>query len=77
MKTIRAVRLTRADWEEIYAALDTKKVALERGEYAPCMEHGPSCSACDIAWIEHLGRILEAIGPDGHDAADLGVEAIA
>ena len=69
----KPVALTRGDWEEISASLYTKAEALRQGQYRPCLEHGPKCTACDTAWIEHLERISEAIGPDGADAIERGV----
>jgi len=69
----RPIELTEEDWQEIAASLDVKKEALRQGQYRPCLEHGATCTACDIAWIEHLERIGEAIGPDGADAIERGV----
>lgn len=73
-------KLTREDWVEIYYALDSK-LQLIRGwseneagageseersytmfEDAPHPRQGD-----DAAWIAHLERILEAIGPDGEN----------
>jgi hypothetical protein len=67
------VELTEEDWQEIAASLWTKAEALRQGRYAPCLKHGSKCTACDIAWSEHLERISEAIGPDGADAIERGV----
>ena len=61
-------RLTREDWAEIYAALDSKKAAIFNGAYGDCLKHGNGCSACDRAWTTRLSIIMDKIGPDGIDA---------
>jgi hypothetical protein len=62
------ISLTQEDWAEIYYALDTKSLALRRGDYAPEDEPGE-----DARWVAHLEAIKEKIGPDGTDAASQGV----
>lgn len=49
--------ITRKDWEEIYYAVEDKKLL------SPTVQG-------DKKWIAHLNRILYAIGPDGTIAAD-------
>ena len=62
------IKLTREDWAEIYYALDTKTLAVKRGEYAPEDSLGQ-----DTAWIAHIEAIKKKIGSDGSLAADQGV----
>jgi hypothetical protein len=62
------ISLTPEDWAEIYYALDTKSVALRRGDYVPEDALGD-----DARWIAHLEAIKDKIGPDGADAASEGV----
>jgi hypothetical protein len=61
--------LKREDWAEIYYALDTKLIALRRGDYEPEIEPRQ-----DARWIAHLEAIKRKIGPDGTRAARTGVE---
>jgi hypothetical protein len=61
--------LKREDWAEIYYALDTKLIALRRGDYG--LEFQPRQ---DARWIDHLEAIKRKIGPDGARAARTGVE---
>ena len=65
---ISVIRLTRKDWTEIYYALETKALALKRGDYAPEDELGQ-----DAVWIAHLEAIKRKIGSDGLAAASQGV----
>lgn len=62
------ISLTQEDWAEIYYALETKSLALRRGEYRP--EDRPSQ---DAEWIAHIEAVKQAIGPDGATAARRGV----
>jgi hypothetical protein len=62
------ISLTRADWSEIYYALEAKSLALRQGKYRP--EDVPGQ---DPAWMAHLDAIREKIGPDGNTAAHEGV----
>ena len=62
------IKMTRKDWAEIYYALDTKTLAVRRGEYAREDEHRQ-----DAVWIAHLEAIKQKIGTDGSIAADKGV----
>ena len=63
--------LKREDWAEIYYALDTKLIALRRGDYGPEIEPHQ-----DARWIAHLEAIKRRIGPDGDRAARKGVDQI-
>jgi len=67
--SIRPVTLTEHDWEEIYYALDTKFRAIHRGKYGDEDEPGDHRN-----WADHLERIMNAVGPDGTEAAARGVE---
>jgi hypothetical protein len=51
-----SVALTTNDWVEIVAALNSKIVAIERGDYVPEFQTGD-----DNAWITHLEGIIEKI----------------
>jgi len=50
-KAVKAPKLSAADWEEIYYALDYKLTS-------------PAVSG-DKKWIAHLKAIMKTIGPDG------------
>jgi hypothetical protein len=56
------ITLTREDWKEIYAALDSKQYSL----------HGDNA----LEQVSHLQEIMDTIGPDGETAAEKGVEAL-
>ncbi len=62
------VRLSREDWVEIYYALESKSVALERGDYGDEFERGE-----DARWLTHLNAIKRKIGADGLSAAKNGI----
>jgi hypothetical protein len=62
------ISLNRADWAEIYYALEAKCEALSRGDYSPEFERGE-----DAKWIAHLEAIKAKIGSGGIDAASEGV----
>lgn len=62
------VKLSKADWEEIYYALQTKKQAVQSG--AMGAEDRPGA---DKAWEKHLDHILSRIGSDGEQAIARGV----
>ncbi len=60
MKT--PIKLSLAEWSEIYYALDTKAMQLRNGDF------GESDEDCDVdAWADHLDRIAETIGEDGRN----------
>lgn len=63
MKRAKRSDLTVCDWEEISAAVWTKRVGLKQGRYGPDEIKGDT-----QRWIKHLGEILEKIGPDGRRA---------
>jgi len=63
MKRTKRSDLTVCDWEEISAAIWTKRIALRQGRYGPDETKGDT-----KRWIKHLSEILEKIGPDGHRA---------
>jgi hypothetical protein len=65
------IKLTQEDWAEIYYALDTKTLAVRRGDYGP-----EDVLSRDAAWIAHREAIKERIGSDGSIAADEGVAGI-
>lgn len=58
------VKFTKEDAEEIYYALDSKRNAIQAGEY----ELGDPDA--DASWIEHLTSIMEHIGADGENLVD-------
>jgi hypothetical protein len=66
-KRIR-VKLTKADWQEIYYALQTKAIAIASGLYGSEDKLGQ-----DQRWIRDLRRIMSKIGPDGLRAGKCGV----
>lgn len=70
------ITLTRDDWIEISAALMTKRMELQRGEYSPCDDHTKRPCKCDREWIDHLALIEKQIGPDGELAAKRGVAPV-
>lgn len=50
-------RLTKSDWAEVFYALQTKRVAILKGQYA-----APIDSDFDAqGWADHLGKISEKI----------------
>ena len=57
------VQLSKEDWVEIYYAVESKRLFLERDHY---------CGR-DLNWVGHLKNIMEIIGPDGETAAQEGV----
>lgn len=70
----RPVELSKSDWEEIAATLETKMGKLQKGAYGTCMEHDEKKGRCHCTadWIGHVGSILERIGDDGKLAAEHG-----
>lgn len=60
--------LTESDWGEIYYALESKRLGINRGYYGPEDQPGD-----DEKWVDHLDSIEEKIGPDGKKAAKQGV----
>ena len=66
-KRIR-VKLTKADWQEIYYALLTKAIAVVCARYGAETRPGQ-----DRLWVRHLRRIMIKIGPDGLRAYKCGV----
>jgi len=54
------MKLTKDDWIEIYAALESKERLIERGDYG----EGDHPSDND-KWRAHLNLIIEKIGGDG------------
>jgi hypothetical protein len=70
------VTLSKADWVEIYYALDTKIGLIENGDYGDCdhVEAGVDCpERCDESWMEHMRIIMSKIGDDGTVALKEGV----
>lgn len=65
----RPIGLTETDWQEIYQALNSKVTAIREGQYDD--EDEPGFPA---EWADWLDRIMDAIGPDGKEAAARGVE---
>ncbi len=63
MKPVKREDLTVCDWEEISAAIWTKRLALAQGRYGPDEIKGDT-----KRWIKHLDEISEKIGADGHRA---------
>jgi len=66
-KRIR-VKLTKADWQEIYYALVTKAIGISSGTYGTETRPGQ-----DRAWIRDLRRITTKIGLEGLRASKCGV----
>lgn len=63
MKRLKRDELTVCDWEEISAAIWTKRAALVQGRYGPDEVKGDT-----KRWIKHLDEISEKLGADGHRA---------
>jgi len=59
------MKLTKEDWVEIYAALESKERLIERGDYG----EGDHPSDND-KWRAHLNLIMEKIGGDGQEACN-------
>lgn len=55
-------RLTERDWNEIFNALETKAVSVERGAYDFLPGEVASPNSKTLAWAKHLRRIMEKIG---------------
>ncbi|MGH7815204.1 MAG: hypothetical protein ACREQI_14520 [Candidatus Binataceae bacterium] len=66
------ITLSRSDWEEIYAALWTKRDKLMNGDYRGA--DAPDEARDERKWAKQLSRIIDAIGADGEDAAARGVK---
>ena len=62
------IYLSKADWEEIFYALESKMKGVFNGEYGT----GRSKSK----WVKHLKSIMATIGPDGEIAIEKGVEPL-
>jgi hypothetical protein len=62
------ITLTAEDWSEVFYALESKRVQIQRGLYGR-----PGAKA--KAWTVHLDRILDKIGPEGEEAFARGVVA--
>ena len=59
--------LTKEDWVEIAAAVDSKRLRIIAGDY------GESDTDCDMpAWAAHLETIIDKIGPDGENMSTSG-----
>jgi hypothetical protein len=67
---MRPVTLSKEDWGEIFYALYTKAHDIRAGEYGEEDEPGDHHN-----WPAWLERIMNAIGPDGAEAAARGVAA--
>lgn len=50
------IEFTRSDWEEIFYALEDKKIRIESGELGPEEKEGE-----DEDWIAHLDEIMAQI----------------
>jgi len=58
--------LTPQDWGEIYYALIDKQYAVEAGNLGEdAAEETPYANS--TAWADHLGDIIDKIGPDGEN----------
>jgi hypothetical protein len=66
-KRIR-VKLTKADWQEIYYALIAKAIGISSGTYGAETRPGQ-----DRTWIRDLRRIVIKIGLEGVRASKCGV----
>jgi hypothetical protein len=62
------ILLTADDWQEIYYALETKRIGIKEGKFGPEDEPGHNKK-----WIAQLESIEAKIGPDGEEAAKRGV----
>lgn len=56
---MKTPKLTKAQWVEIYYALDFKRLRVARGDY------GSIESKDIITWVTRLDAIIKKIGPDG------------
>lgn len=63
------VQLTKAEWEEIAAAVQSKIWLIQKGEYGPEDEPGQ-----DADWLRDLVSIQNKIGIDGLRAVKRGVD---
>jgi hypothetical protein len=54
--------LTDADWGEIYYALLMKQEAVQQGKYGD-----DDADLNQQEWYNHLGAIIDKIGPDGEN----------
>jgi hypothetical protein len=57
-----AIELTRADWAEIFYALELKRDRVKSGLYGE-----------DHSWSKHLDEILTKLGPDSEIVSERGV----
>jgi hypothetical protein len=65
------ISLTREDWSEIFYALESKSLAVRRGQYG-----FEDASGVDSEWMAHLDELRQRIGPDGANAAREGVRPV-
>ena len=59
---MQKVKLTDADWLEIWSALESKTFLINQGYYGKETEKGQ-----DKKWIKHLKTIQKKIGDDGQN----------
>jgi len=59
------IYLSKADWEEIFYALESKMKGVSNGEYGT--------GTSKRKWVNHLKSIMATIGPDGEIAMEKGV----
>lgn len=79
-----AIKLTKAQWSEIYYAVHAKHERVERGDYRCAIAEDQSDEDKQLLkadedeiqnkWALDLLNILEAIGPDGETAVKEGVQ---
>jgi hypothetical protein len=62
------IYLSKADWVEIYYAVESKMKGVSNGEYGT--------GRSKKKWVKHLKSIMTAIGPDGEIAIERGVESL-
>jgi len=55
-------KLTGSDWNEIFNALESKAVSVERGAYDFFPGESASPNSETLAWANHLRLIMEKIG---------------
>jgi hypothetical protein len=59
---MRQPKLSAAEWDEIYCALETKALAVEYGNYDSAPDEASNSGSETHRWAFHLRRIMAKIG---------------
>lgn len=68
------LELTEKDWNEIYYALETKRLALEMGQLDDYEGEIKEPGSKTEAWLVHINKIIGKIGPDGKNMVETEAE---